>query len=740
MGAVSLALAWPASQLKLDESIESFYAPDDPFLLAYQESKRTFGGDEFVMVAYEAENPTSQEELHRIREFADQLSSVPGILKSSTQDLASALRNPRASGLMRVAMRLPTTERALLNLSRRVLIGDNDHTVAIVMRLQEESQAPVSRTETFREIRQLARAHQPRAYVAGEPVQVHDMFRYVEQDGWVLGLASSALLMGVILVLFRNPRWVLLPIVVIHITLLWTRGVLYLSGLKLSMVSSMLTSLITIIVIATLMHVTVTYREFRATLSRMEAYQQTVARLAVPIFWTCLTTAIGFGALLSSRIVPVRSFAIMMGLGTLLVPILCVLILPGGILIGRIFSDPRRPLGEEALLRRLERVARWAVKRPRSILLVTSIGAVLAGAGLTRLTVETDFSKNFRATSPIVTALNYFENRLGGVGSWEVTFAAPHHLEDVDLDKVRDLAQALREVKLSDGTQLTKVIALTDGLDLVPRIPLPEGERRGGLLGGIPRFRLASLDERREMLNALQPEMEPSLYNAQAGQMRIVLRALEQQPAEVKLRLIEKVEETARQFYPDARATGLYVLLAYLISSLLQDQLVSFSIAAAGVACSMAIAFRSLPIGLISIVPNVLPILLVIGGMGWAGIPINIGTAMIASVSMGLTVDSTIHYLMAYRRAREEGADHVQAVRLGHRSVGLALTLANLALVVGFSVLSLSNFVPLIYFGVLVSVAMVGGLVCNLLLLPVLLLAVNSLPAPAANPVTTVDV
>jgi uncharacterized protein len=713
---ISACLSVPAFRLELDESIESFYAEGDPYLQAYRESRATFGGDEFLMVAYEADDPTSNEELERIREFSDQLSDVPGVHAASTQDLARALRNPRATGLLRVALRMPSTERALLDLSRRILIGDDGRTVAVVMRLESESESAFPRAETYRRVREIARAHNPPAVVAGEPIQVHDMFRYVEEDSWTLGLASSGLLMLVMLVLFRNLRWVLLPILVIHVTLLWTRGLLYLSGLKLSMVSSMLTSLVTIICIATLMHVTVTYREFRASQSRDEAYRRTFRRLATPIFWTCLTTAIGFGALLSSSITPVRSFSIMMSLGTLLVPLVCVLLIPGGILIGTFQPDPAAPPAERRLVGGLMGLSRWAAGHPRSIVTITGLLIVAATTGLFRLTVETDFSKNFRERSPIVQALQFFESKLGGVGSWEVAFDAPAELNEEYLDRVRELTEELRELQLPDGTKLTKVVSFTDGLDLVPRVP---DERRRGLLRLIPR-RL-SLEERQDLISELQPEMEPSLYNPLRGRMRIMLRALEQQPADVKLKLIDEVERTARRTFPEARTTGLYVLLAYLISSLLEDQIVSFGIALAGVTGSMSLAFRSIRTGLLSIIPNVLPILLVVGGMGWIGIPINIGTAMIASVSMGLTVDSTIHYITSYRRSRMAGANHLSAVQAAHGSVGLALALANVALIIGFIVLALSNFVPLIYFGVLVSVAMFGGLIGNLILLPVLL-------------------
>lgn len=720
---VSVLLWGPASRLKLEESIESFYAPTDPLLTAYLESKQAFGGDEFVLVAYQlpqelaAGEPIPNSELTSLGEFSEKLSAVPGVNADSTQDLQRSLRNPDATGIFRVALRLPATERAVVTLLRRILIGDDNQTVAVVLRLQPEDQSPAPRAETFRKIRELAAQHTPPAYVAGEPVQIHDMFRYVEQDNWVLGLASSGLLMLVILVIFRNLRWVLLPVVIIHVTLLWTKGLLALSGLELSMVSSMLTSLMTVICIATTMHITVTYREFRRAHPREEAFIETFADLAAPVFWVTITTAIGFAALLTTTIVPVRSFAIMMGLGTMLVLVTCLLLIPPGILLGKSPSDPGAARGEAQLSGSLEWLAFWCDRRPLTILAATTLIGLFFAAGLRDLQIETNFTKNFREQSPIVQSVKFFEDRLGGVGTWEVSFPVEHDIHEVDLTKVQQLAEDLRNLKLPDGSQLTKVLALTDGLALVPRMP---EERSGGLIR-VPRFHDASLDEQRQLLALLQPEMEPSLYNQEQGRMRIVLRALEMQPAEVKLKLIAQVEETARKHYPEAKTTGLYVLLAYLITTLLGDQLVSFLISTVGVTLCMWIAFRSWRVALISLAPNILPNLLVIGGMGWTGLPINIGTAMISSVAMGLTVDSTILYLYAYDRARQTGSNHLEALRAANGGAGLALTLANIALVIGFSALALSNFVPLAYFGVLVSIAMLGGLICNLVLLPVLL-------------------
>ena len=271
------------------------------------------------------------------------------------------------------------------------------------------------------------------------------------------------------------------------------------------------------------------------------------------------------------------------------------------------------------------------------------------------------------------------------------------------MQPVRTLVDKLNQLQRDGQPAVTKAVALTDGLDFIPPI-----------VG-------RTLEAKRKLMGDLQPDFEPSLFNSEAKRMRVVLRALERQPAETKLALVDDVTQTARTIFPEAKATGLYVLLANIIKSLLNDQLVSFGIAAIGIALMMTIAFRSWRIGLISLVPNLFPIVMLIGTLGWMGVLINIGTAMIASVSVGLTVDSSIHYLSAYFRARKNGLDHRQALERTQQRVGLALVFANIALICGFSVLTLSQFIPLVYFGVLVSIAMLGGLAGNLVLLPVLL-------------------
>lgn len=741
---VSVLAVFPASRLTFNQSIESLYADDDPHLRDYLASRRWFGGDELVGVVYQDPELFESAGLERVENLAAELSSIHGVKGASTQDLASnlaAVEKPIFKALFKKEMASFRTR--AIELFRRILVGDDDHTTAVIVRLEPEGEALCPRGETVAAIREVATKFQQQSgfatYVAGEPVQIHDMFRYVQEDGTVLGWASTSLLVVVILVLFRRFRWVLLPILIVQATLLWTKAILVFSGIQLTMVSSVLESLVTIMGVATVMHMSLVYCELRRDYERVAALQRTFELLAVDVFWVCATTAAGFAAELSSHVYPIQSFGVIMTLGSMLVLVAIAAILPGGVLLGRQTADPDVSAADKHLGRWLSVLGDWIEQYPWRLLGVCLVVTVVSLCGMFRLRVETVFTRNFRQSSPIVQAIEFVEEHMGGAGSWEVSFPAPDSLaNDSDseefLRKVRDLAERLRELRtggLDAPPDLTKVTAITDGIDLVPQQVL---------------IMKMSLTRRIDLLANFQPEFVPSLYNPEERRMRIVLRARERQPAEIKERLIRMVEQIADSEFPAAepaqraRATGLFVLLTFIVESLLGDQWACFGWGAVGIIGMMTIAYRSLRIGLIALVPNLIPIVFVVGAMGWLDLPINIGTAMISAVSMGLTVDASIFYISSFRRMQAAGMDFSAALRATQHEIGRALIYSNAALILGFLVLMLSHFIPLVYFGVLVSVAILGGLAGNLVLLPLLMRAFDIQSGKPRSPAPAVAV
>ena len=338
-----------------------------------------------------------------------------------------------------------------------------------------------------------------------------------------------------------------------------------------------------------------------------------------------------------------------------------------------------------------------------------------------RLEVETDFTRNFRRDSPVAASYRFIEEHLGGAGVWDVLVPSPRRLDEAYADRVREFERQLRalEVRDASGTEvpaLTKVLSLVDGIDaaginpLLARLP-PELKARGMAIT-MPHFVAALRTDNRRP--------------GDANYLRIMLRAREQQSAAQKAWVIAEVERLAESHFPpsgdsEGRGHGLLRPPDEPDHERLAGSVDLFSGGHArrrpddGVLLPQCFACRHCA------VPNALPVFMLLGAMGWLGIRVNMGAAMIAAVSMGLSVDSSIHYITSFRRARAAGRTVAGALHEVQQTVGRAVVYSTVALVVGFLALCGSHFIPTIYFGGLVSLAMVGGLIGNLVVLPLLL-------------------
>src|SRR5439155_2001519 len=183
-----------------------------------------------------------------------------------------------------------------------------------------------------------------------------------------------------------------------------------------------------------------------------------------------------------------------------------------------------------------------------------------------------------------------------------------------------------------------------------------------------------------------------------------------------------------------ADITGFFVLLTNLIESIIRDQWITFAVASVGIMAMVWIGFRSWKYAVVAMIPNAVPIYMVMGLLGWLGLKMNMGAAMSAAVSMGSSVDSSVHYYSAFRRERRAGKSVHVALAACQQSVGLAMIFSTVALIVGFGVLVSSQFVPTIYFGALMSLAMLGGMLGNLIVLPLLLLWTERDEPPGPSP------
>jgi predicted RND superfamily exporter protein len=725
--ALGAAAAITGRHLALDRSLEKMFAADDPLLEPYRRLQRTFGRHEVVLAVYSDPGLATDAGRERIGKLAGELRSVPGVVA-----VVSLLDPPGAADFSDEGRGKRFREMFAGYTHNREL--DAAGVLCLVAR-PSESKTP--RRETLAQMRAVIAAY-PDGALIGEPVLVEEAFDLLDADGRRLRTWCTLLVFLTILACFRNVRWLVLPLAVVQLTLAATDAVLVLSGLQLSMVSSMLGAIVTVVGVASVVHVMVHYQdERRIGLGRRRALVTTLVKLAAPVTVAILTDSAGFAALMVSRVGPVHDFGLMMAIGSLLVLPACVLLVPGLMWL----SDPSRAavLHDDQLVMGpwLNRLLAWAHRHVAALGAATVGLAAVSLYGASQLELETDFTKNFRTDSPIVTAYTFVEKRFGGAGVWEVILpvgpasdAIPRGGEDSNPRRGRSATPGY-----PDKSTLLAVLALEDELRAAsPHVAktMSLADALSAYLGSATAISQTPDFLIRTGLSAMRvkmPQFIDSIYGVDPDDGRpwlhVLLRSPEQLGAREKNAVITQVQTTAAQHFPGAEATGYYVLMARLIASLLADQWKAFAVATVVVLSMMLVAIRDVRLTLVTFVPSVFPSLVVFGAMGLLGIQVNMGAAMIAAVSVGLSVDGSIHYTMFYQRFRRAGLDCDGALHRSQDSVGRAATFSTLALTVGFATLGVSDFVPTIYFGALVGLSMLGGLVGNIVVLPVLIRLVD---------------
>lgn len=714
-------------RLSLDRSIETMFADDDPILVPYRRMQRTFGEHEVVLAVYADDELKTPDGLERVRQTAGELRAVPGVVA------AVSLLDPPGAG------DFDDTGRG--ERFRSMFSGythNADFTAAGILclverpgeePLQRSGEPTLSRRETLARMRSIINKR-PQGALVGEPVLVEEAFDLLEADGRRLNTWCTVLVLLTILLCFRDLRWLVLPLAVVQLTLALTNASLVLAGLELSMVSSMLGAIVTVVGVATVIHIMVHYQDHRRLGDdRRAAMTKTIHELRAPIVVAILTDAAGFAALMTSRVGPVHDFGLMMAVGSLLVLPACILLAPGVLWL----TDPGRaaatPDDRLVIGPWLQRLLSWANRHVVALGVASAVLIALSMVGSRRLKHETDFTQNFRDDSSIVQSYDFVETKFGGAGVWSLLIPVP---EKFDPRAMLSLMEAEHKLLTEHAPRLTKAISIADALSASLGGPR-------GLLRTRPMFLQAGIGAMR----ALMPQFIDSIYHEdpQDGRlwMHVLLRSPERLDAREKDELIESVLASAREEYPEAEVTGYYVLMTRLIESVLADQWKAFIVATLAVLAMMLVAIRDVRLTLVTLLPSVFPSLILFGAMGWLGIKVNMGAAMIAAVSVGLSVDGSIHYTMFYQLARRKGLSCDAAIARAQDSVGRAALFATLALTIGFATLVVSDFVPTIYFGALVSLSMIGGLIGNLLVLPVLIRLVDGRDAAAQPAAETVD-
>ncbi len=544
---VLLLVSLPAARnFSLDWQLDRMFPAGDPLVASYHRLEERFGGNEIVLAVYQ--DPQLWEKdgsgLDRLTQVSQQLAAVDGVQAvlslSELHRILDAIESP-----LKLLKSTPSTpplldeNNQLAQAFSSVFEGYTHirgrETVAIACMLEPLGSERSNHRPTIEKLRAIMSqvpAPATDGFVTGEPVMVTDGLTMVEQDGWRLAIVSTILLALVLLIVFRSVRWALIPLAVVHWSIVVTQAILAIAQLELTMVSSMLTAIITVVGVATTMHLLLGYQQLRASgMDGAAAMDATMQALRAPVCWACITDAVGFISLAAAEVGPVRDFGIMMAIGSLVVLLAIMLLVPGLALLGKWDRDPHVPPFDFYLRVLLRKLLFEVLERRTLWLVILVILSVLGVWGSLRMKVETDFTKNFRESSSLVHGYRTVESQLGGAGVWDIMLPAPPVITQDYLASVLSLEEQLRAIRSSDAAdalQLTKVLSMADAEQAARTGPvlaaLPLSMRLEGMRGAMPVFSQALLTDANSK--------EPTRW------LRIMLRSREQSSAEAKSELV----------------------------------------------------------------------------------------------------------------------------------------------------------------------------------------------------------
>ncbi len=589
-------------------------------------------------------------------------------------------------------------------------------------------------------------------FLGGVPMIAVDMIDYIQSDIKVFGTSILLFLILALLFIFKRPRWMMISMLCCLVGLIVMTGFLGLVGWPVTVVSANFVALLLIFSLSITVHLTVHYRELNSLhpeQSQRWLVHQTLINKWVPCLYTTITTMVGFASLLIAGIRPVIDFGWMMLISMGAIFVMVFLLFPSLlVLLKRLHTKQEMDLTS----RITKTLSQLVLSRQKEMVFVFALIAAISAAGITQLTAENQFIKAFKKDTEIFQGLTVIDTELGGTTPLDIIIEADPSFfnayeqptENFEEDEFLDMDFFDDETEEYDigadsywynSFRLKTVAAIHDYLE-----SLDEAGKVLSIATTVDVMKILNDDEELDtfflslLYKKIPQDIKETLFDpylsADGNQIRISFRVFESYPELQRNALINKIKtdlvETLGLEASQVKLTGLLVLYNNVLQSLFRSQILTIGVVFLAIMAMFLVLFRSLKIAFVAILPSMLASGSVLGLMGWLGIPLDVMTITIAAICIGIGVDHSIHYIHRFRSEIKRQASARIAIEKSHASTGKAIYYTSVIIVVGFSILGLSNFIPTIYFGVFTAFAMLVSLIANLTLLPLLLLGINS--------------
>ncbi|MGB1412642.1 MAG: efflux RND transporter permease subunit [Candidatus Pseudothioglobus sp.] len=715
----------------LDASSESLSLDGDNNLELYFATQETFGSDESLVISYSVKDGTilSKHQIISLRSLRDDLLELEGVNSVVSILDVSLFQSPPLS-LVELASEVYTidngkADQSLISkefknspLYSNNLVSADLKTTALLIPLANDDPRIIIDDEVLRllieKIRLTMDAYRDEAtlYLGGVPMIRNDVIDFIKSDLVVFSLAVILTMTIMLTILFRKIRWVLIPITISVIGALFMTGLISSIGWKVTVISSNFFSLLLVMTLSVIIHLVVRYREIsnqNLDQNNSETIRQTLNQMIRPCLYTVITTIAAFASLTASHVQPVIDFGLMMSIG---VTVAFVLSFIGFAIFMMLLKQPKSSQESKKSFA-LEKLALVADKKGKSIILSCTVIALISTFGLSKLSVENSFINYFKKDTEIYQGLNFIDKELGGTIPLEIVFN--------DLASAYWADASLREDFHGIHNYLEQIPSIGKVLSIDTFMQVLKEANNGKTPNGF----LLTLGKNNMPDFAKSQVLKPHISDV-TDQIRIVARVKETMNGLERNQLILDIKKSlVENFYfdeGDFYFTGTFSLYNNLLQSLFSSQIKTIFTVFSIIFVLFVIVFRSISVALIAVIPNTLPSLIILGLMGLMGIPLDIMTITIAAIAIGIGIDNAIHYISRFKTELLVDGDFVSSMYRAHNSIGVSMFYTAATVAIGFVVLILSHFIPSIYFGIFMAIAMLSAVIVNLTLLPKLLI------------------
>ena len=773
-------------RFQLDASSDTLLLDNDPDLKIYRENSRKYGSSDFLVIAFTPNKDIfTNETISLLENLVGKLKEVDGIsnvlslfdvpllsysersinelaenvvtLSTDDVDLTKAKYEFETNEVYRglliskdlktiaLQMTLKPNESYQKLISKRYELLDQKNLIeeksfkkdleSLDFQIEEQKQINLINEATLiNEVRRITKDYEGygEIFLGGGAMIAHDTIKMIQQDLFTFGVAVFFMFVLILSIIFRQFRWVIVPLVSAGLSALFTTGLISWIGWKVTVVSANFIALLMIIGISLTVHLVVRYREITSKfndISHNEALKRTLSQMFLPCLYTALTTMVAFASLIISDIRPIIDFGLLMVLS------IFIAFSVSFVFFGSLASLMNKNL-KDTNIDYSSGFTTWinslVVRFKNIILLISLLGFIFSIVGINKLSVENKFIDYFKPTTEIYKGLSLIDKKLGGTAPLDIIISAPENNFEKDYESEDDFDDFGLETEQYgywfNSQNLSYLEEIHDYLEARPEIGKVLSVSSAIILAEIVKgnklddLELALL--RKVLPEDINNQLLSSYISEDDNQVRLSARVIESMDGlnrknlieEVKNDLIKDYELTEDQFY----LSGISVIYNNLLQSLFQSLIGSLSIVFAAIFAMFIILFRSLYMAIIAMIPNLLSASSVLGIIGWSGIPIDIMTVTVAAISIGIGVENTIHYVHRLLKEYEQNNNYDLAIKNSHSTIGSAMFYTSLTIVLGFMILVSSNFNPSVFFGIFTSFSMIVAILAALMLLPVL--------------------